>query len=53
MDHATDAFIEVTAKDLKEAFSVTADAVINITLDQDKVEEKEQKEFSAKGKDLR
>jgi SHS2 domain-containing protein len=27
--------------------------VINITLDQDKVEEKEQKEFSAQGKDLR
>jgi len=53
LDHATDAFIEVTAKDLKEAFSVTADAVINITLDQDKVEEKEEKEFSAKGKDLR
>ncbi len=53
LDHATDAFIEVTAKDLKEAFSVTADAVINITLDQDKVEEKEQKEFSAVGKDLR
>ena len=53
MDHATDAFIEVTAKDLKEAFSVTADAVINITLDQEKVEVKEQKEFSAQGKDLR
>ena len=53
MDHATDAFVEVTAKDLNEAFSVTADAVINITLDQDKVEEKEQKEFSAQGKDLR
>ena len=53
MDHATDAFVEVTAKDLKEAFSVTADAVINITLDQDKVEEKDQKEFSASGKDLR
>ncbi len=53
LDHATDAFIEVTAKDLKEAFAVTADAVINLTLDQDKVEEKEQKEFSAKGKDLR
>ncbi len=53
MDHATDAFLEVTAKDLKEAFSVTADVVINLTLDQNKVEEKEQKEFSAKGKDLR
>ena len=53
LDHATDAIIEVTAKDLKEAFSVTADAVINLTLDQNKVEEKEQKEFSANGKDLR
>jgi len=53
LDHATDAFVEVTAKDLKEAFSVTADVVINITLDQEKVEEKLQKEFSASGKDLR
>jgi len=53
LDHATDAIIEVTAKDLKEAFSVTADAVVNLTLDQDKVEEKEKKEFSAQGKDVR
>ena len=53
LDHATDAIIEVTAKDIKEAFAVTADAVINLTLDQDKVEEKDQKEFSASGKDLR
>ena len=53
LEHATDAFIEVIAKDLKEAFLVTAKAVINITLDQDKVEEKEQKEIIAKGKDLR
>jgi len=52
LDHATDAIIEITAKNLKEAFSVTADAVINLTLDQDKVEEKDQKEFSAQGKDL-
>ena len=53
LDHATDAIIEVTAKNLKEAFAVTANAVINLTLDQDKVEEKDQKVFSAKGKDLR
>ncbi|QDI88706.1 archease [Candidatus Nitrosopumilus sp. SW] len=53
LDHATDAIIEVKAKDLHEAFSVTADAVINLTLDQDKVEEKEEKKFSAQGKDLR
>ena len=53
LDHATDAFVEVTAKDLKEAFALTADAVINITIDQDKVEEFDEKEFSANGKDLR
>lgn len=53
LDHATDAFVEITAKDLKEAFTVTADAVINITIDQDKVEEKQEKKFSARGKDLR
>ena len=53
MDHATDAIIEVTAKDLKEAFSVAADAEINLTLDQDKVKEKEQRKFSASGKDVR
>ena len=53
LDHATDAIIEVTAKDIKEAFTVAADAEINLTLDQDKVEEKCKKEFTANGKDLR
>ena len=52
LDHSTDAIIEINAKDLKEAFSVAADAVINLTLDQDKVEEKESKEFASQGKDL-
>jgi SHS2 domain-containing protein len=52
LDHTTDAIIEVTAKNLKEAFLVAANAEINLTLDQDKVEEKDQKEFSAQGKDL-
>jgi len=52
LDHATDAIIEITAKNLKEAFSVAANAEINLTLDQDKVEERDQKEFSAQGKDL-
>ena len=52
LDHATDAIIEINAKDLEEAFSVAADAVINLTLDQDKVEENESKKFVAKGKDL-
>jgi len=52
LDHATDAIIEINAKNLKEAFSVAADAVINLTLDQDKVEEVQSKEFVAQGKDL-
>ena len=52
LDHATDAFIEVSAKNLKEAFAVAADAVINLTIDQNTVEEKQEKEFSAYGKDL-
>ena len=52
LDHATDAIIEVTAKDLKEAFAVAADAEINLTLDQDRVEEEKEKEFSVSGKDL-
>ena len=52
LDHATDAIIEINAKDLKEAFSVEADALINITLDQNKVEEKDSKEFTSQGKDL-
>ena len=53
LDHATDAIIEVTAKNIREAFEVVADAEINLTLDQDKVEEKYKKEFTANGKDLR
>ena len=53
LDHATDAIIEVTAKDIKEAFAVAAEAEINLTLDQDKVEEKDKKEFIANGRDLR
>ena len=52
LDHATDAIIEINAKNLKEAFSVAADAVINLTLDQNKVEEKDSKEFTSQGKDL-
>ena len=53
LDHATDAIIEVTAKDIKEAFALAAEAEINLTLDQDKVEEKSKMYFNANGKDLR
>lgn len=53
MDHVTDAFIEVTASDLDEAFIIAANSVVEITLDRDKVKEKEQKVINVKGKDLR
>jgi len=53
LDHATDAFFELTGTDLKEAFLVTANAVINLTLEQDRVEERDQKKIVAQGKDLR
>ena len=53
LDHATDAIIEVRARDIKEAFTIAANAVINLTIEQDKVEEQNCKEFTATGKDLR
>lgn len=53
LDHVTDAFIEVTASDLDEAFIIAANSVVEITLDRDKVEEKEKKAFNIKSKDLR
>ena len=52
LDHATDAIIEITAKNLKEAFLVAADAEINLMIDQHTVKETDQREFSANGKDL-
>lgn len=53
LDHATDAFIEVTASDLAEAFLIAANSVIDTTLDRDTVEEKEETVIKVKGKDLR
>ena len=53
LEHATDAFIEVTAPDLAEAFLIAANSVIDTTLDRDTVEEKEEMVIKVKGKDLR
>ena len=52
LDHATDAFIEVTASNLEEAFLTAANAVIETTLDRDKVEEKEEMVIKVGGKEL-
>ncbi len=53
LDHATDAVIEITASDLKEAFVVAGQSVVDITLDLEKVEEKEQRSLRVTGKDIR
>jgi len=52
LEHATDAFIEVTASSLEEAFIHAGESVVGITLDQSSVEEKEQKTLTVKGEDL-
>jgi len=50
LDHATDAIIEVKGKDLKEAFAVTADAVINLTLIKIKSKKNKLRNFQLKEK---
>ena len=52
LDHATDAFIEVTASSLTEAFKVAGDSVVDTILDNSKIEEKEERNIVVKGKDL-
>jgi len=53
LEHATDAVIEITASSLKEAFVVAGQSVVDITLDSEKVEEREQRMLKVAGKDLR
>jgi len=53
LEHATDAIIEVTADNLKEAFKIAGISVIETILDISKVQEKENKKIVVEGKDLR
>ena len=53
LEHTTDAIIEVTADNLKNAFKIAGISVIETILDISKVEEKESKQLVVKGKDLR
>ena len=53
LEHATDAIIEVTADNLKNAFKIAGMSVIETILDISKVEEKESKQIVVKGKDLK
>ncbi len=52
LEHTTDAFIEVIAPSLEEAFIHAGESVVDITLDQSSVEEKEKKNLTVKGEDL-
>jgi len=53
LEHTTDAIIEVTADNLKEAFEIAGISVIDIILDNSKVEENSSKNLVVKGKDLK
>ena len=53
LDHATDAIIEVKAKDLDEAFTVAGQAVADITIDTKSVSEKQEWNIAVSGEDLR
>ncbi|HWP78938.1 MAG TPA: archease [Candidatus Nitrosotenuis sp.] len=52
LEHATDAFIEVEAASLEEAFVVAAKSVVETILDVDLIEEKKERQISVSGKDL-
>ena len=52
LDHATDAIIQVTARDLNEAFSVAGQAVADITLDSRSVGSNEERRIAVTADDL-
>lgn len=53
LEHATDAFIEVTASSLNDAFTLAGQSVVDITLDRKTIEEKEERQIAVSGKNLR
>ena len=53
LDHTTDAGIEVTADNLKNAFEIAGISVIETILDISKVTENDKKIIQVKGKDLK
>ena len=53
LEHATDAFIEVEADTLEEAFLLAGRSVVETTLDISTVDEKQQRTINVKGKELR
>ena len=53
LEHATDAFILVTAPSLTDAFTLAGQSMVDTTLDKKTIEEKEQRTITVSGKDLR
>ena len=53
LEHATDAIIEVTADNLKEAFEIAGISVIETILDISKVDENNSRKLIVNGKDLK
>jgi len=53
LEHTTDAFIEVTASNLKEAFTIAAKSVVDTTIEGSTVDEKDEMVIKVSGKDLK
>ena len=52
LEHSTDAFIEVRAKNLEEAFSVAGKSVVETIIDSNNIQEIEEKNIKVKGRTL-
>jgi SHS2 domain-containing protein len=52
LEHSTDAFIEVKAKTLEEAFSVAGKSVVDTIIDLKNIQEIEEKNINVKGRSL-
>ncbi len=52
LEHSTDAFIEVKAKTLEEAFSVAGKSVVETIIDLKNIQEIEKKSIKVKGRNL-
>ena len=52
LEHSTDAFIEVKAKNLEEAFSVAGKSVVETIIDLKNIQEIEEKSIKVKGRNL-
>ncbi len=52
LEHSTDAFIEVKAKTLEEAFSVAGKSVVDTIIDLKNIQEIEEKNIKVKGRNL-